>query len=106
MASPMVSATAAGLIREGVLQVGRDRQVGCRDDDRGVDQCLLPAHRAVVAAQRGGEAGARGGQRLEAQGREQPGRAEVPRVRQQEGFARPVQGQELACLVRLSGHGP
>src|ERR1700735_2712611 len=48
-----------------------------------------------VAAQRGGEAGARSGQRLESEGRQQPGRAQVPRVWQQERVARPVQSQEL-----------
>jgi hypothetical protein len=44
------------LVRVTILQVGRDWQVRRRDDDRGVHQGFVSAHRAVVAAQGGGEA--------------------------------------------------
>jgi len=65
---------------------------------------LSPSALAVVPAERGGEPGTRRGERFKAQGGEQPRRAQVPRVRQQEGLARAVQRQELACLVGLNGH--
>ena len=92
------------IVRVGVLQVRRDRQVRRRHDHRGVDHGLVPAHRAVVAAQGGREARARGGQGREAERREQLGRADVPGVRHQERLTWPVQIQEPLCFVRLTDH--
>ena len=92
------------LVREGVLQVGRDRQVRGRDDHRAVHQGFVSVHGAVVTAQGGREARTSGGQSLEPERCEQPGRAEVPGVRHQERLTRSVQGQEPLCFVRLSDH--
>ena len=65
---------------------------------------LVQRRATVRAAQREGETRAGGGERLEAQGLERPGRAGIPRVGDDEGLAL-VQRPEPFCLLLLPRPG-
>ena len=97
---------AGGIVGEAVLEVGRHRHVGDGGHDRGgVGDRLVAGHPAVEAAERGGEAAAGGGQRLEAERREQLGRAGVPRVRDQQRLRAGMELEEPFGAVLRGGHG-
>jgi hypothetical protein len=72
------------IIGEAVLHVSGDRKFGCRDDRRGVSQCLLASDRAVQLAQGGGKSTAGGCQRLVSKRGEDASGTGVPRVRDQQ----------------------
>lgn len=73
------------VVGEAVLEVGRDRYRHRPDELRDVGQRLVAGHSAVDPAERGGEATARRRQCLEPQRLQRAGRADVPRVRHDQG---------------------
>jgi hypothetical protein len=89
-----------------VLQIGGHRERSRLDELGRVAQRLLPRDRAVDASQRRGVAAARGGQGLEAERGQDPGRAHIPRVGQQQGLTRSVQLEEMPRLRSLLDHVP
>ena len=93
-----------GLRAVAVLEVDRHRQARRLVERAHVLGELVERDAAVEAAERERERGAGGGQRLEAQRLEHPGRAGVPRVRDHERLAL-VQRAEVGRLARLGGHG-
>ena len=110
-------ATPPGVGAKHVLEVGRDRQVGRRDDRRRVRERLVARDAAVAPAERRREAAARRGERLEAERREQPRRAGVPRVGHEQrrapargarGTARPARSSQARLLAQPLGahHDP
>jgi len=85
----------AGVVRAvAVLQVGGHGQRRRARDGSCVVEHLLARGVAVEAAERRGVAAARRGQRLEAEARENAGRAGVPRVRRHQGAPGAVQVEE------------
>ena len=92
------------LVGEAVLQIDIDRQIRRLGDRPAVGDHFGPADGAVGAAERIGEAEAGGGQRLEAECRQQLGRAGVPRIGNDEGAGPLVQGAKGRCFLRLASH--
>ena len=75
-------------VGEAILGVDVERHVDtCRQHPHVVEQ-LVALHVLIVAAERPGVAGARGRQRLETEGGEDLGRADVPRIRHRQDAGR------------------
>src|SRR5262249_34546652 len=54
-----------GVVTEAILEIGRDREIACGDEEAAMRHRVIARHRAVLAAEREGETGAGGGERLE-----------------------------------------
>src|SRR5438445_329117 len=80
-----------GLVGEAVLQISRDRQLGCSDERLGVRERLLAAHGVIEPTERGRMAAAGARQRLKAERCEQACRAWVPGIGEQQRLLLPVQ---------------
>ena len=80
-----------------LLQIGRDRQIGRRDDVAAMVDHLLEADTAIGQAAREGIAGAGRGERLEADRGEQLGGADVPGIGNDEGAAGSGAGRGRSC---------
>lgn len=92
-----------------VLEVAGHRQVGGVDNRAGVREGLGTAHGAMAVRPPEGErqAGAGGGERFEAEARQDARRASVPRVGDDESTGPAVQGLEVRGILRLGdGHVP
>src|SRR5438067_1029743 len=87
-----------------VLHVRRDRQVAGGRERGDVDHDLVQRDAPVHPSQGEGEAGARGGERLEAMSLEHPGRPGIPRVGDDERLRR-VQRCKGGSLRGLRAHG-
>src|SRR5262249_40196086 len=85
--------------REAGLEIGVDRQIGGADDSADVGQRGLEPGHTVGHAVRPREAGARRGERLEAETLQVAGRARVPRVGEDEA-ARFVETAKRATPLR------
>ena len=96
----MARATSCCVRPVAVLEVDRDRQARRPIERAGVLDDLVEGRGAVGAAQREREARARARERLEAQAREDLGRAGVPRVGDDERVAL-VQRTEVGALLML-----
>lgn len=92
------------IVSEAVLEIGAHRQVDCRCDVRQMPKHPVAAHREVALPDGKRVARARGGQRLEAQVRQQPGRSDVPGIGDDERVVQLVECPEGAPLLGLSLH--
>jgi hypothetical protein len=86
-----------------VLEIDGDRQGRCRDERPGVLDDLVERGAAVTAAESEGEAGARRGERLEAEPLEHLGGAGIPGIRDDERLAL-VERTKVCALLRLARH--
>ncbi len=84
-----------------LFQIRGDRQVGCLDDGPAVGEGRRFSHGTVFDTQRKGETRAGRGQRLESHGRENPGRACVPGIGNDEGAGSLVQGAKSPGLLLM-----
>ena len=98
-AAKIVSAALSGLSPLPRLEIGRNRQVGRRRQFAAMVDHRLEADCAIGQAAREGKAGAGRGERLEAEGRQQLGGADVPGVGNDERPHRLVQIAEDLALV-------
>ena len=94
-------------MRVPVLQVGVDGKVGRAGDRPAVLEHLVAAHGAgaIGAAEAVRQPQARRGEGLEAERREEPRRAGVPRIRDDEGARALVERPERGRSLRLGAHG-
>ena len=86
-----------------VLEIGGYGQIGRTVEGRDVGDDLVEADASVASTERKREATAGGGECLEAETREHPGGASVPRIRDQERVAL-MQGPERLPLLPLAFH--
>ena len=94
---------AGGSVAETVLQVGGDGKRGRVHDGAGIGEGVVAAGLPVGAAEGEGEAGACGGQGLEAQLFQEFGAAGVPGVRDDEAAGARVQFPEQRGLAVIGG---
>ncbi len=91
---------------EAVLEVGRDRQVDGGHDGGGVVERLVARDRAVGTAEGGGEAVAGRREGVEAERRQQLGRAGIPRVGEEQRRGASMEGEEARRFLVPCRHGP
>jgi hypothetical protein len=93
-----------GLVRKTILEISVDREIGRFGDRAAIGDHLGPAHCAVGAAEHVGEPEAGGGERLEAQRRQQLRGAGIPGIGDDEGAGPLVQRAERRRFLRLGAH--
>src|SRR2546429_9688816 len=91
-------------VSETILEIGADRQVGRRDDGGHVGHGFVTTNGAVGLPDGEGITSTGGGQRLKAQTSQQPRRADVPWIRNDECANLSVKGMTGCTLFGLRQH--